>query len=333
MARLVRFGTTLAMVVAMGLVGAPARSQQGGQRENARPQGTPTARSNNNGPNGNSGPAQGAQQSGSNAGQQGNAAPQRQIKGPFELTQVELENLYEVLKAWERDTAHIKTMRSSLRVYEYSPTFAANKPRELAGELRFEAPDKGLYRVKDPKSEDWSEYWMCDGKSVFEFSLVNKQLIERTLPPELQGKRIVDGPMPFFLGIDANRLLNRYYMRIVPTPAQAPKDQIWIEAWPKYQADAANYHHVTVILVVSKDKKLSPYAVEKFDTNGKDRTVHCLDNIVVNEAKGWFQKNDYAPKLPSGWIKVLNPEQQAAPPEPRKATTAQPVSKGGAQRR
>jgi TIGR03009 family protein len=332
MARLVRFGT-LAFVAALLVIGDTARSQQKDQRENPRPQGTAGTRPNNNGPsnggpNGNGGPAQGTLQVGSNAGKQGNAAPLRQVKGPFELTQEEFENLFAVLKAWERDTADIKTMKSNLRVYKYDPTFG-NKPQELTGELRFEAPDKGLYRVKDAKSEGWSEYWMCDGKSVFEFSPVNKQLIERTLPPELQGKRIVDGPMPFFLGIDANRLLHRYFMRIVPTPAQAPKDQIWIEAWPKYQADAANYHHVTVILVVSNDKKLSPYAVEKFDTNGKDRTVHCLDNIAVNESKGWFQKNEYIPKLPSGWIKVINPEQQAPPPEPRKATTAQPVSKGG----
>ena len=64
-----------------------------------------------------------------------------------------------------------------------------------------------------PAKGDWvkqtdaiGEHWVCDGKSVFEYRHDQKQLVERPIPPQLQGKAIVDGPLPFLFGAEAAKL-------------------------------------------------------------------------------------------------------------------------------
>ena len=72
-------------------------------------------------------------------------------------------------------------------------------------------------------------------------------MIERRLPPELQGKAISDGPLPFIFGAKAEQLKRRYWMRDV-TPKDDIGKTVWLEAWPKSQQDAANFQRATVIL-------------------------------------------------------------------------------------
>ena len=86
---------------------------------------------------------------------------------------------------------------------------------------------------------------MCDGKSVFEYRHDQKQLVERPIPPQLQGQAIVDGPLPFLFGAEAKKLKDRYWMRIERQPNP---DQIWLMALPKFQAQAADFRAVRVIL-------------------------------------------------------------------------------------
>ena len=46
------------------------------------------------------------------------------------------------------------------------------------------------------------------------------------MPPELQGKAIVDGPLPFLFGADAQKLKQRYYLRII-TPRTRKAKSGW----------------------------------------------------------------------------------------------------------
>ena len=72
-----------------------------------------------------------------------------------------------------------------------------------------------------------------------------KQLIERKLPPEMQGKAIADGPLPFVFGAKADQLKRRYWMRDI-TPEEDIGKRIWLEAVPKLQQDAANFQKATI---------------------------------------------------------------------------------------
>src|SRR5690606_37857906 len=88
------------------------------------------------------------------------------------------------------------------------------------------------------------EHWVCDGKSVFEYRHEQKQLVERPIPPSMQGQAIMDGPLPFLFGAERNKLMARYWLRVMGET----NNEIWLEALPKDQRDAANFKSVKVIL-------------------------------------------------------------------------------------
>ena len=103
---------------------------------------------------------------------------------------------------------------------------------------------------------------MCDGKSIFEYKPAQKQVEEHRLPRELQGKAIANSPLPFLFGAEAQKLKQRYFIRIV-TP-QDVQDQIWLEAYPRFQQDAANFHHAQFVITT---RGMSPFALMLVDQN------------------------------------------------------------------
>ena len=168
-----------------------------------------------------------------------------------------------------------------------------------------------MYRVVGERPE----HWVCDGEAVFEFSYAKKQLIEHRLPPELRGKAITEGPLPFMFGATADSLRRRYFLRIV-TPAGV-QGQLWIEAWPRFQKDAANFKRAELILA-SKD--LLPQGLRLFRRNDKEWDVHAFSNIVVNDPFN-FLRGDFArPRTPRGWQKIV--EDNQASRVSRKTSTA-----------
>lgn len=260
--------------------------------------------------------------------------PPRAPQAPFQLTPQQETDLHRVLRAWEERSQKVQTLTCEFKKWEYDETFGIRNqldpkkviPRESKGEIKYSAPDKGLYHVVEtrmpvgeeagqPKfqtSSDGGEHWVCDGQSIWEYDYQKKQLIERRLPPEMQGKAIQDGPLPFLFGAEADKLLARYWMRVV-TPANV-QSQVWIEAFPKNQIDAANFRRATVIL---DSTTLFPLAIEVHLPNGKSRHVHQLFNNVANANNGplRFLKGDFSkPALPRGWTKVEDQPRAAAPP-------------------
>jgi hypothetical protein len=105
-------------------------------------------------------------------------------------------------------------------------------------------------------------------------------------------------------------------MRVVTPPAV--QGQIWLEAFPKHQADRANFARATVIL---DGVTLLPNAIEVHLPNGKSRHVHQFANSVVNQnALVRFLQGDFTkPALPRGWVKVEDTPRavQAPGPGPR----------------
>lgn len=265
------------------------------------------------------------------ANRQGVPIPPRAPQAPFQLTPEQQAGLIRVLRAWEERSDKVQTLSSEFVRLDYDPVFGQRDenqqlvPKESKGEIKYAAPDKGLYHItetrvflgmegKEPKFQilkDGGEHWVCDGAAIWEYNYPKKQLIERRLPPQMQGKAITDGPLPFLFGAQADKLLDRYWMRIV-TPPQV-KGQIWLEAFPKHQADAGNFQRATVIL---DSVTLFPQAIEVHLPNGKNRHVHQFQNNVVNElALLRFFKGDFAkPALPSGWQKIEDPPRAAAGP-------------------
>lgn len=143
-----------------------------------------------------------------------------------QLTPQQQAALEQLLAAWETRNASVRTWSCGFHKWEYNAWSPTNAGEQLAfaessGEIKYAAPDKGLFRVK--ASKQWNpetrryevrtgevgEHWVCNGTSIYEFRHTERQLRETKLPPEMQGKAISDGPLPFVFaqGRDAQETL------------------------------------------------------------------------------------------------------------------------------
>jgi TIGR03009 family protein len=236
-----------------------------------------------------------------------------------------------LLAAWETRNNAVRTWSCTFHKWEYnawSPADAAGERlafAESSGELKYAAPDKGLFRVKETRQwspearryeirgGDTGEHWVCNGESIYEFRHPERQLRETKLPPEMRGKAISDGPLPFVFGAKADTLRKRYWMRIITPPDV--RDQIWLEALPRFQVDAANFSKVELIL---QARDLMPFAIQIFKPGGVDRDVYQFDPRTNLIDKGLDMFRDFAkPMTPFGYKYVLEDLQASAPGQTR----------------
>jgi TIGR03009 family protein len=241
---------------------------------------------------------------------------------PFTLTPQEESQVDRVLGLWEQRNKGIKTFDSTFTRWVYDVVaLGPNVPKSIDfGTIRYAAPDRGSYSVdatekngqKAPVEGGQAEKWICDGKSVFFFDATKKQLVEHKLPPALQGKAIADSPLPFLFGAQAQKLKQRYWIKINPLPPGV-QDQIELEAWPRYQQDKANFDHANFIITASK---MEPYALKIVDTNKQDYRVYRFDDIVINNPLRLFSSDPFRAVTPFGWQKIIEeaPTAQARTP-------------------
>jgi TIGR03009 family protein len=251
-----------------------------------------------------------------------------------------------VLTEWERRSDKIARFKCDFQRWDYDPqagpTAVPQGRSELkglkargSGEIKYKAPDNGTFKLdkyeqyipqKDAttlKYEDnptAREHWVCDGQAIYQFRPKEKQLIETRLPPELQGKAISDGPLPFIFGAKAETLKKRYWLRIT-TPEEQAKTEIWLEAYPKFQQDAANFAKVDLIL--GRDKFL-PVAMQ-IHTPGKPgvRTVYRFGEASVNDLLSKFNGEFASPTKPFGWQRIIEHAPSADTPPAKNVQSKQ----------
>ncbi|MCI0361453.1 MAG: TIGR03009 domain-containing protein [Planctomycetaceae bacterium] len=248
----------------------------------------------------------------------------------------------QVLHYWEARSKKIKALTCEFVRWEYDPVFGPKLPDKTPdpktpltiakGEIKYQEPDKGKFHVLElsrysgpptmpggrpeyaPLDPIFAEHWVSDGKIVFEFDSRNKRLIQRELPPEMQGKAIADGPLPFLFGARAETIKARYWVRGLP---QGGNGKYWLEAVPKSRQDAQNFKAVTIVL---DEKTYLPQLLEVLAPNYDSKTnparstyefsKHDVidDSINPRELIGKlnpFTTAFYAPKLPAGWTRVM----------------------------
>lgn len=256
----------------------------------------------------------------------------------FQLNPVQQAFLDQVLNTWQAQSAKIDTFKCPFERWEYNVAFGPGQDVPLnkdKGELSFKKPDKGSFQITEVKrwqaqpvppgqqppvqvQGDWivqkdaiGEHWVCDGKSVFEYRHDQKQLVERPIPPHLQGKAIVDGPLPFLFGAEADKLKARYWMRVEQQPNA---NEIWLVALPKYQAQAADFKAIEVIL---DRQRLLPKAMQVHLPDGS-RHMYMFDlaQATVNGPFDRIRALFQSPRTPLGWKRVVESVsvQQAAQP-------------------
>jgi TIGR03009 family protein len=265
-------------------------------------------------------------------------------RAPFQLTPEQEAALDATLKSWETSSSAVKTFHSEITRWEYDPVFGPQNTAktEAAGVVKYQAPDKGLFQITAVKNfsmttnkfepstdESQKEHWVCDGTYVYVVDHKEKKMIKNELPPNMRGTQIADGPLPFVFGQKAEKLKARYWVRVT-TPANV-KDQIWLEAFPKYQADAANYKKVDIILDAAK---LHPLAIQTHSPDPKS-TARVVFQFSGQKANGlfdntWFS-NFIEPKVPSGYKLVEerfnDPSSQPPQQKPLQAGAPGPLKK------
>lgn len=293
----------------------------------------------------------------------GQAAPGAQavgLKAPswYPLPEGRAEYLDKILLYWEQESEKIERYQCKFKRWEYDPVFGPKPgpdgvdiPKSYSeGELHYKKPDKGNFHVKlskvyvapkeggkatyEKQADEMNEHWVCDGMSVFEFDGRKKQLIERPLPPEMQGKSIADGPLPFLFGAKAETIKQRYWMRVI-TPEGA-KNEYWLEAQPKSRHDAANFKLVQVIIDEADflPKQLTVFAPNYDPRTNPAKTSYRFDERKVNwnETLAWlaepFKRAFDKPVAPFGWTKVVEKPEivSEAPP-----VDVRPIVPGGNQ--
>ena len=248
---------------------------------------------------------------GQQPGMQQPGMQQPQPPQPPTLTPQEQAQVDRVLQLWEQRNREVKTFDSRFKRWTYDTVFGRpDQPKFIdLGTIKYAAPDRGMFRVDTtidkngrevPIEDTRAEHWISDGKSIFEMNHLKRQMIEHKLPPELQGKAIVDTPLPFLFGADAQKLRDRYFLRLI-TPADV-KGEIWLEAYPRYQRDAASFHHAQLIIVT---QGMKPHALKLIQPNAKDCVAYVFFDVVVNDPLRMFRGNPFRASLPSGWRSIV----------------------------
>jgi TIGR03009 family protein len=267
--------------------------------------------------------------------------------------------LDQVLGYWQNSSSKIKRYRCKFTRWEYDGVFMTRDPKtgdmpaktQSLGVIKYAAPDKGLFKVEQllhytaPQKpgdkvqylehpEDRGEQWICDGKSVFAFDHQKKQLMQTELPPEMQGRAIVDGPLPFMFGADATKIKQRFWIRVI-TPKDS-KGEYWLEAVPKTRTDSANFRMLHIII---DEQDFLPKAMAMFDRNYDEvRNPTCTNFVFEKREVNWndtidkiniFAREFWEPATPLGYKKVVeryqpSPDERISAPAPATKQATRP---------
>ena len=237
------------------------------------------------------------------------------------------KRLDQILGFWEYSTGQIQRYRSRFKRFEYEP----NRTTYSEGVIKFATPDKGLFRVEKVQhtrrsdqpgeGEKWTEqkqgyreHWVCDGKSVWEFDHQQQQLIERALPPDVRGQRIIEGPLPFMFGAKADQIRQRFWIRPFWPEIAEGKQEYWLELIPKTREDVVDFKKLHIII---DESDYLPKGMILFHRNASKTTFVFESretnwNIVAQQLNIFFREF-YAPKAPRGWEKIVQPTSNVAP--------------------
>ena len=251
---------------------------------------------------------------------------------PFQLTPNESALLDQHLRNWETQSKGTKTLECKFKRWHYDPFGAAANvhSNKAEGVIKYAAPDKGLFRVDSlfffagmqnqkpqfaARSGQFGEYWVCNGEQLIEYDRSKEQCKIQDLPPNLKGTQIFNSPLPFVFNSDANQIKHRYWVRLVNA---GNTGMLWIEAWPKFREDRAQYKFVRIALDA---KTYLPRALSMYAPNFDKKKAPIWDHYEFTDVKrntigqglmNNFLGNFLPQKPPANW-KIIR--ERFTPPE------------------
>ncbi len=230
----------------------------------------------------------------------------RPAMDPLRIQQLGPE-LTKILTDWSNSTSKIEKLEGTHRRYTYDHVFGTEK--HAVGKFFYEAPDKGridvepvdikngaVGRKKDKAGKPYSlkkdrqEKWVCDGKRVMQVDDEAKVVNVFPIPPQAQGKNIMNGPLPFLFGMPPETAKRRFHLTLL----KHETNTAWIKAIPRLKANAANWKEAEIIL---SKKTWVPIAVKLLDPAGNKETVYAFTekDLKINKPQRiLFPKNPFA---------------------------------------
>ena len=224
-----------------------------------------------------------------------------QLNQAVEPLPPELEQL---LRDWAAASEKIQRLEGEhlRRVYDM-----INEVEKLSqGRFFYETPDKGRINITpvvitekmlrqrasgevptqkrksgkpfDLKS-DQEECWSCDGGHVYEMDVAKKEARVAQLPLDMQGKNIMDSPLPFLFGMPPEKAKRRFTMSLL-RPIEPESERASLHILPRLPQDSGNWASADVILNL---KTFLPEAVQLVDPAGTKITVYSFSSLKVNE--------------------------------------------------
>ena len=271
-------------------------------------------------------------------GQQQGGQQQHPLAGvPFVLSNAEQAEMEQLLAAWEQQSSGTKRLEAKFRRWHFDPLAAPAGVHATwaEGVIKYGAPDMGLFRVDQLKffsgivegkstyksvEGQFGEHWVCNGKELLEFDRSKKECRIQQLPPEMQGKDILESPLPFVFNLNAARIKDRYWVRRI----EAPADVFVIEAHPKRQADRAQYRFVRIVInnqtflpkaLILYGPNFDPVAAPSYDQyefidverNTLRQSMAAWGALFINE------------RPPSDWKVIRDVFRPAGPQQPQMA--------------
>jgi len=269
--------------------------------------------------------------------QQGDQAQHPLAGVPFILSSAEQAEMDQLLAAWEQQSNGTKRLEAKFRRWHFDPLAAPAGVHATwaEGVIKYGAPDMGLFRVDQLKffsgiveskptyksvDGQFGEHWVCNGKELLEFDRSKKECRIQQLPPEMQGKDILESPLPFVFNLNAARIKERYWVRRI----EAPAGVFVIEAHPKRQADRAQYLFVRIVI---NDKTFLPQALILYGPNFNPTTAAAYDHYEFMDVERNTLRQGMAAwgtlfineRPPADWKVIRDVFRPAGPQQPQMA--------------
>lgn len=146
--------------------------------------------------------------------------------------------------------------------------------------------------------------WWCNGTRVFDLDVQKKQALVASIPADMQGKNIMDSPLPFLFGMPPEKARRRYEMAFHQGKSPASDaTMVHLVIYPNLPQDAGEWHHVNLML---DTQNWLPVAVQMYDPPQTGISVYTFSNVQVNQTD-WIRnfwpgrKPTFEPNLPPGW--------------------------------
>lgn len=235
------------------------------------------------------------------------------------LTPDQQAKLDQVLMAWQQQSQSTNTLECKFERWHFDLVAAPAgiHAHKAEGQIKYASPDKGLFRVdkmmfykgmKDgkpqfgPTPNKFGEYWVCNGVELIEYDREEKKCNVQKLPPGMQGQQIFNSPLPFVFNLDAQKIKQRYWVRLMESPKPST---FLIQAWPKTQEDRAQYKMVQVVLSASFEPEVLMMYAPNFDQKLAPQWDHYEFSEISRNGLGdkiqQFMGNFIPKKPPSDW--------------------------------